>query len=774
MASKGAVVNSKRTAVVYLARINDGIWKFVEFANSYRKYDSGYEHDLIVVIKGSCDSFQEEEISRIFFEFSPHFIFMPDNIGVDLHAYKLVAHQIPHEKILFLNTHARLAGQDWLLIYVRALTSPKVGLVGAFGSYESLYNSWQSIYRAQYEFGNGHISLRNFLRFKWILQNRNPFVTYCKLILLKLKSFASSILYCILRVPRSKFSFIESWLNVSKPGGTLEFVNDFPKFPNVHIRSNAFFIRRADFLKIPMGESLTKLDANLFECGKNSMTSFFLSSGKEVYIVGKDGSSFEVNAWASSGCFRSGSQSNLLVTDNQTHAFNNMSSLVKEAHKVMTWGNALDGADGFFTDEHYLAEEKHLNQAILKHKKRVKFSVVVPTHSRQELITDLYHGLKNQKYGNWNLKIFDNCSNDSSRISKIAKSDARVQLVRSKRFLPVTDSWNSAISMADGEYVIFLGDDDGLLPNFFKLAEEIINEYNSPDAVYSNLYQFFHPKVHPSHPEGKLQYSESAEFLRGKSASFLLSESERKIYVKNSINLERDFFFQMPCFIIRKDFLDSISTSEGTFLPPFPDYYLANLIMLKAETFVANPTPLTFQGVSLKSFGNTLFNGNTREGFKVLNQQEENFISAKKSEGLLPGSSYLNSYMLTMQQIQKWDTQSLKAVNFRRYRRIRIFQEIKSLSSFVSFRSLWWHVSIRKSFWSNLAFLDYLFAIRMLALLVLSKGSKRLHRNVLSSFSEYFDPHQFRPLVRDLSIQNITSNKTLFNQCLKSDFRKSL
>jgi glycosyltransferase involved in cell wall biosynthesis len=774
MASKGAVVNSMKTAVVYLARINDGIWKFVEFANSYRKYDSGYEHDLIVVVKGSCDSFQEEAISRIFVEFSPHFIFIPDNIGVDLHAYRIVARQIPHEKILFLNTHARLASENWLLIYISALASPKVGLVGAFGSYESLYNSWQSIYRAQFEFGNGHISLRNFLRFKWLLKNRNSFVTYCKLILLKIKFFGVSILYTLLRVPSSKFSFIESWFDVSKPGATLGFVNDFPKFPNVHIRSNAFFIRRVDFLKIPMGESLTKLDANLFECGKNSMTNFFLSSGKEVCIVGKNGSSFAVNAWPSSGCFRSGSQSNLLVTDNQTQAFNSMSSSVKEAHKVMTWGDALDGTDGFFTGEHYLAKERLPKQVILKHKKRVKFSVVVPTHSRPELITDLYHGLKNQKYGSWNLKIFDNCSSDSSRISKIAKSDTRVQLVRSKRFLPVTESWNSAISMADGEYVIFLGDDDGLLPNFFKLAEEIINEYNSPDVVYSNLFQFFHPKVHPSHPEGKLQFSESAEFLRGKNASFLLSESERKFYVKNSINLERNFFFQMPCFIMRKEFLDSISTSEGTFLRPFPDYYLANLIMLKAETFVANPTPLTFQGVSLKSFGNTLFNDNTREGFKVLNQQEENFISAKKSEALLPGSSYLNSYILTMLQIQKRDTQSLMTVNFRRYRRIRIFQEIKSLSSFINFRSLWWQISIRRSFWSKLAIFEYLFAIRVLGLLLLSKGSKRLHRAVSSRFSEYFDPHQFRPLVQDLSLKNITSNKTLFNECLKSDFRKSL
>jgi glycosyltransferase involved in cell wall biosynthesis len=774
MASKGGVLQTNKIAVVYLARINDGIWKFVEFATSYRKYDSGYEHDLVIVVKGSCDSFLEAAIANIFAEFSPQFVFVPDNIGVDLHAYKLVARQIQHEKILFLNTHAKLAGANWLRIYVNALASSRVGLVGAFGSYESLYNSWQSIYRAQFEFGKGSISFVNFRRFKWILVNKNFFLTNLKFILMKLKYFAASFVYFFLSLPRSKFLFLESWLNVSKPGSTLDFVNDFPKFPNVHIRSNAFFIRRKDFLEIPIGDSLTKLDANLFECGKNSMTSFFVTRGKEVCIVGKDGNSFAVNTWATSNCFRSGSQSNLLVTDNQTHAFSEMSALVKEAHRIMTWGDTLVGHTGFFAGEQYLAKENLPRKVSTPPKKRVKFSVVVPTHSRQELISDLYHGLKNQKYGNWNLKIFDNCSRDSALISRIAKSDSRVQLMRSQKFLPVTDSWNSAIKMADGEYVIFLGDDDGLLPNFFKMAEEVINEFNKPDVIYSNLYQYFHPKVHPSHPNGHLQYSESAEFLSGKGHSFLLSKEERKLHVRNSINLERTFFFQMPCLIIRKDFLDSISTSEGTFLPPFPDYYLANLIMLKAESFVANPTPLTFQGVSLKSFGNSLFNGNTREGFKMLNQKEEGFVPVKKSEGLLPGSNYLNSYMLTMQHVHKWDTLSLKTVNFSRYRRIRIFQEIKSLSKFLSFRSLWWDISIRKSFWSKLTIFEILFAIRMLAMLQLSRSVRRLHRVISSSFSEHYDPHQFRPLVQDLPLQNITSNKTLFNQCLKMDFRDSI
>jgi glycosyltransferase involved in cell wall biosynthesis len=774
MASNSAVPQSKKIAVVYLARIKDGIWNFVEFADSYRKYDSGYEHDLVVVVKGTCDSFQEAAISSIFAEFSPQFVFVSDNIGVDLQAYRLVAKQIPHEKILFLNTHARLAGANWLLIYINALASPQVGLVGAFGSYESLYNSWQSIYRAQFEFGNGSISLVNFRRFKWILKNRNLFVTYCKFFLMKLKFFTVSLIYILLRVPRSKFSFIESWFNTSRPGATLDFVNDFPKFPNVHIRSNAFFIRKKDFLEIPIGESLTKLDANLFECGKNSMTNFFLSKGKDVYIVGKDGASFAVNTWASSGCFRSGAQSNLLVTDNQTRAFNGMSALVKEAHRVMTWGDTLAGPIGFFTEEQFLAKENLPKQIPVQAKKRVKFSVVVPTHSRQELISDLYYGLKNQKYGNWNLKIFDNYSRESELISRIAKSDSRVQLLKSERFLPVTDSWNSAIKMADGEYVIFLGDDDGLLPNFFKIAEEIISDFNKPDVIYSNLYQYFHPKVHPSFPDGHLQYSESAEFLRGKSHSFLVSNTKRSLYVRNSINLERNFFFQMPCFIIRKDFLDSISTPEGTFLPPFPDYYLANLIMLKAESFVANPTPLTFQGVSLKSFGNSLFNSNTREGFKMLNQKEESFVSAKKSEGLLPGSNYLNSYMLTMQQVLKWDTQSFMKGNFSRYRRIRIFQEIRSLSKFLSFRSLWWEISIRKSFWSSLTIFEIFFAIRLLVLLQSSKGIKPLYGAISRSFSEHYDTHQFRPMVQDLPLLNITSNKTLFNQCLKSDFRDLL
>ena len=47
------------------------------------------------------------------------------------------------------------------------------------------------------------------------------------------------------------------------------------------------------------------------------------------------------------------------------------------------------------------------------------------------------------------------------------------------RSLPVTDSWNSAIDLATGDYVVFLGDDDGLAPRYFSRIEAVIREFHS-------------------------------------------------------------------------------------------------------------------------------------------------------------------------------------------------------------------------------------------------------------------------------------------------------
>ena len=56
----------KQIAVVYLARIAEGMDVFTRFSNSYQKYSSGHDHDLIILAKGLRNRGERAYIEDIF------------------------------------------------------------------------------------------------------------------------------------------------------------------------------------------------------------------------------------------------------------------------------------------------------------------------------------------------------------------------------------------------------------------------------------------------------------------------------------------------------------------------------------------------------------------------------------------------------------------------------------------------------------------------------------------------------------------------------------
>jgi hypothetical protein len=114
---------------------------------------------------------------------------------------------------------------------------------------------------------------------------------------------------------------------------------EFPDFPNAHVRSNAFAVRREDLLRI-IGEFpiATKVDAFRFESGRAGFTRRMLDAGYEVAVVGRNGRAYEPQWWPSSGTFRQGRQDNLLVADNVTRAYAGATWGEKHRLARLSWG----------------------------------------------------------------------------------------------------------------------------------------------------------------------------------------------------------------------------------------------------------------------------------------------------------------------------------------------------------------------------------------------------------------------------------------------------
>jgi hypothetical protein len=113
----------------------------------------------------------------------------------------------------------------------------------------------------------------------------------------------------------------------------------FPLFPNMHIRSNAFAIRREHFRALMPLRVPGKLEAFLLESGEAGLTRRINDMGLSALVVGRNGRGYPPLKWPLSETFRQGEQSNLLVHDNVTRDFQLLPSSEKQIVIRNTWGN---------------------------------------------------------------------------------------------------------------------------------------------------------------------------------------------------------------------------------------------------------------------------------------------------------------------------------------------------------------------------------------------------------------------------------------------------
>jgi len=343
----------------------------------------------------------------------------------------------------------------------------------------------------------------------------------------------------------------------------------------------------------------------------------------------------------------------------------------------------------------------------------VKFSVVIPTHNRLDLLADAIESVRRQGGSEWELVVFDNASTDDIRGHVRKLADPRVRCERSDEFLPVTDSWNRAIDFARGDFVIFLGDDDGLAPDYFSRMSRIIDEFRSPEVIYCAIYQFLHPGVAPWERRGYVAELRNGFFFEGHEEPFRLSREEVAKAVHGSLRLQRNFTFNIQAFVFARPFLEKLRSHGSVFRSPFPDYYLANIALAKAQSIVVVPAPMSIAGVSRASFGFTLFNDEEERGEKILNAKlAADPLYAEVAPRLLPGPLYNTNYVLTMEHVARFAPEFAgEGVDYERYRRLQTFAVLSAPFSSPT------RAARKKQLWSQLGPAERVSAAAMASML---------------------------------------------------------
>lgn len=124
--------------------------------------------------------------------------------------------------------------------------------------------------------------------------------------------------------------------NAVRPGPLRRLRPGFERFPNPHLRTNGFAMERDLLTQLEWPSNLTRAEAVLLEGGSGNLTRQVQERGLRVLVVGRDGV-YPPEGWRDSATFRSGEQSNLLLSDNRTRHYAEAGPLIRRGLAWLAW-----------------------------------------------------------------------------------------------------------------------------------------------------------------------------------------------------------------------------------------------------------------------------------------------------------------------------------------------------------------------------------------------------------------------------------------------------
>lgn len=283
----------------------------------------------------------------------------------------------------------------------------------------------------------------------------------------------------------------------------------------------------------------------------------------------------------------------------------------------------------------------------------MKFSILLPTRNRLELLEFAVGSVLLQDYADWEIIVSDNASEQDVTGYVARVGDPRIRCLRSDVLLPVTENWNRALAAASGDYVIMLGDDDCLLRGCLSTARALLEANGTPELLYAEAVQFAYPDVYPGHPSAFVQFG-YCEFLRPPpERPFFLPRSAAVRCVRAGARFRIAYGYNMQHSIVSRRAIERLQAKGPFFQSPYPDYYATNALFLAVERILVCPWPLVAIGISPKSFGYYYFNRRESEGVAFLQNLPDRDLVEQLKEVVLPGSDMNNSWLLAMETVRR-------------------------------------------------------------------------------------------------------------------------
>lgn len=226
---------------------------------------------------------------------------------------------------------------------------------------------------------------------------------------------------------------------------------------------------------------------------------------------------------------------------------------------------------------------------------QVTFSIVTPTRNRAASLGHALRSALAQTVDDFEIVVSNNHSSDATDDVVRQFDDPRIRYVRTDRDLSMADHWEFALGKATGDWVLFLCDDDALLPDCLDSLGKAAAHDGALEVLQYAAIQYV--------------YDDGIE-SRGNYIRYQLPARAPYEAVDSARHLESAFDAMsgdMPKFLnaaVRRDLVERLRARHGrVFRPWAPDYSAGMALLAHTTRFGRLNRPLLMWGKNVRSYG---------------------------------------------------------------------------------------------------------------------------------------------------------------------------
>ena len=225
-----------------------------------------------------------------------------------------------------------------------------------------------------------------------------------------------------------------------------------------------------------------------------------------------------------------------------------------------------------------------------------ELSIVIPTKNRPHYCVPCIESIL-MFDNDFELIICDSSENDGLAKYIETKEDPRLKYVRSNPSYNMTENFSFALNQAQGEYVIMIGDDDGIAKDLFEVVNfcraNDIEAVTSADVYLEYNWPDFYSKIDGSKRAGKIYIKHGERGYMRSNRNKLLSDFKRR-YGQGCAHMPRVYHG-----LVSRALLNKIKSRCGEwFMGVSPDVSFSYLATTCAEKIFVYTGPLSISGSS--------------------------------------------------------------------------------------------------------------------------------------------------------------------------------